>query len=605
GRTATWTVLLPEGSHALKLEGPALVRASTSFPELYLRGAKGAERLRDIAVYAPSPARPDERHTIDPEGSPPVAPLFGPSLAPVRPDEVRWIPLGSPFLEAGQRVDDPGTALLYLSGDQGVCTAGFSDGTAWRVQETGGVHKFLWTGEGVPPDLPEVAGCRARVRVTGLEGEVPDAWVAGRWVFAAAHQPVGWKVVEPEPVLWFTHPAGQKTPYRIQVTHPSGTVTSWLITPRASPSDRWTAVGDPWQSPVALPLEPGEGRARVLCAVPIAAKVTAAKPPEPPAAGVPVAPERAEGDLRQHTREIAAADDDRVRADALLRRAHLLEVLGASRLAWQDYERALATWPHAVEENPVSSRLQRESARLWAGPDRWVPAGAGWVSGDAPEGALERATAGDYLGVAEAHGPSRDARVWWRRAVTEGQVLTSAQRIAAHRDLVTHTPPEERDHPWLWPLRVLSRWERVNQVRGRARRVRDPWPPDPPEPIDLFPDPWPEEETVRLSEGWEFQLPAGDGGDVPVRCRGVRVEQPTPTCRFLALDLEGGELARMEVDTWGTPGLLEVPASGTAVHLAVDRGAPGGRTGRGCGGPGPTPKTDPRHAFRLGLVAGR
>ncbi|MBW1880235.1 MAG: hypothetical protein JRJ84_17885, partial [Deltaproteobacteria bacterium] len=38
GRTATWTVLLPEGSHALKLEGPALVRASTSFPELYLRG---------------------------------------------------------------------------------------------------------------------------------------------------------------------------------------------------------------------------------------------------------------------------------------------------------------------------------------------------------------------------------------------------------------------------------------------------------------------------------------------------------------------------------------------------------------------------------------
>jgi hypothetical protein len=506
----------------------------------------------------------------------------------VRPDEVRWVPLGSPLLAGALRVDDPGTVRLYLSGDEGVCTTRFSDGTTWRVQETGGVHKLLWTGADAPLDLPEVAGCRARVRVTGLEGEVPETWVAGRWVFADAHQPVGWKVVDPEPVLWFTHPAGQPTPYRVQVTHPSGTVTSWVVTPRPSPSDRWTGTGDPWQTPLALPLEPGDGQARLLSTIPLAAKITAYRPPELASPEEPVTPERAAGDLRQHTRVIAAAGHDLERADALLRRAHLLHALGAPHLAWQDYERALALVPQVVEENPVSSQLQRESARLWAGAGHWVPAGPGWVSEDAPEGALEHATAGDYLQVAELVRTTGDPRVWWRRAVSEGQVLTAEQRITAHRDLVAHTPREDRAHPWLWPLRVLSRWERVNQVRG------------PPGPFDLFPDSWPDEEIVRVSEGWDFQLPAGDGGGVPVRCRSTRVEPPAPTCRFRALGLDGAELARVEADTWGTPAIIELPPSRTAVHLTVD---PGQGVEAQLRLPGQVPPPPPRSAWSI--AAGR
>jgi len=204
GRPATWTVLLPEGAHLLRLEGPALVRASTSFPALYLRSREGAVLSHETVVYPP--AEPEDRQPLDPEGDPPVAPLFGPPADP------------------GPREED-------------------------------------------------------------------------LWVFADEQHPVAWKVTGTEPVLWFAHAAGQGTSYRIQVTHPSGAVTSWVVTPRPSPPARWSAGGDPWQHPVALPLEPGEGRAQVRSTVPLAVRVSAVGPTRPVLAAVSEVPGPSEADL--------------------------------------------------------------------------------------------------------------------------------------------------------------------------------------------------------------------------------------------------------------------------------------------------------------------
>jgi len=576
GHVLAWHALLPKGPHEVAVDGLAEVRITGTWPLLYTEDARA---LRPTALRIEPGREPPEAATIHPEGTPASVLLFGPIDGPVGPDDIRWLPLDSPALQGATRVDAPGVFTLHLQPEgDGPCTVQFAGGTPWQARPEDAVQRFLWTGTSPSSEWPIVQGCRARVRVTGAAG-AQEAWSGSRWWWAEPGGALSWDDPPAEAHLWIRHPEGRDAPYRLWIRHPSGRVAHWTIDPRRSAPDRWTVRGGPWEPAIPLRLEPGSGPVEVWADAPVIARLTGLAPPAPPAgdrdgtapapspiSAAPGAPE----DLRALTRAIAAAPDAPTRATALLRRAEALQALGEDRLAWTDWERAAAAAPDQVQDNPLTDVLRQRTAAMLFGADQWVPADAAWIPGDAPAGTEAHAREGDWLGVAERIGDAGgDPRPWWRQAIVDGQVLTAAQRIAMYRDLVVHTPASEVDHPWLWPLRVLSTWEGVNQVRGTLPgAVR--WPNAPPDGPDLYPDAWPTPHTLRLLAGYDLQVPHAGGLHLSVRCRSTRIDAPAEPCRFEARDPRGRVLANTTTDPWGTAGTLAVPESTATAYIHVD-----------------------------------
>ncbi len=578
GETALWRVLLPEGTHEVRVEGRANVELTGTWPLLYAvdTGEIASERV----LIAPS-GEDVERAVRAPDGAPQDLLLFGPTNLPTRVEDVRWIPLTSPDLQRAIRVDAPGVMTLHLTAEENArCTVRFGDDAPWRATPEDAVQRFLWTGDGAPDDWPEVEGCAARARVTGLDGAL-DAWSASRWWWVEPGGALTWETPGSEARIWVRHPESRQAPYRLRVRHPSGRVDHWTLSPRDAPADRWTARGGPWLPGVSIPLEPGDEQVEVWAEAPVVARLTALAPPAsdpsdpsdpsdtPRDAAPELTPTPPPADLRALSRAIATATSDATRASALLARAAALEALGDDRLAWIDWERAVLLRPGEAEDNPITDRLQQRTATLLFGEKRWVPADPVWVPIGASEGAEAAAARGDWIGVAvRLRRDGLDPRPWWRQAPIAGQILTAEQRIAAFSDLVSHTPPANVEHPWLWPLRYASGWERVHQVRGGvSRAVR--WPDAPPDGPDLFPEAWAREEIERLFAGYEVQIPSAGGRTLQVRCLATRVEAPPDGCLFKARDPSGRVLAETRADPWGAAATLRVPEDARTVYVGV------------------------------------
>lgn len=539
GQTASWSVLLDRGVHEVAVEQPALVRLEATTPDAYTRLEPSG-----TVIWPPGDLTPPQE-TVPPDAPDGATVLFGPSRGAVAPDEARWVPLDA--VPTGATLLSEGVLALHLEGEAPCTVRAGAD--AWEALPGRRVHRFLWTGDDPAPDLPRIDGCAARVRVTGIDVAPAGSWVASSW------WPAGRTWTAPEGATLQLAVRGRVT---VRVNG-----VPWTVHPAAEAL--FTPDGVAWQGPVRLPLPPGP--VTVTADAPILTRVRSTVPwgrlPAcPPGSCADVAAPPADrpepGDaLYPLNRAIAAHPG----ADAFLARADWLAAHGEDHLAWIDAERAARLAPDL--DNPVADRLKRRRATLLFGPGRWVPADPVWVP--AGSGLADEAARGDFLAVARALRERTDPRPWWREALRSGQIPTAAERIAALRDLVVHTPPDQVDHPWLWPLRGPSRWETVHLVRG-ARRSEVTWPADEEPLFDLFPEPWPVQEIVRLSGRLELQLPPSTPRRVPVRCRSTRVEAPRG-CAFLALDARGEVLAEARTDVHGTAALLELPPG--PVNLAV------------------------------------
>lgn len=622
-RARVFQLGLGPGAHSLSLPDGVIARVTAHRAETWGLDS----RLPDgAATWTQPPGVAWESIPLD--GGVPTW-LADPEPGRIDDDELRWLPLDA--LPAGVTRPEPGNIALWLEPEPGPCHLRIGD-ARWVATAPTGLHTFDWVGPSEPDGalLPEIEGCRAWIRtrdglVDGARSlSLQHRLTAGGRVTAIgddrrparlevalrrgqeavtvraraldgpqAGRALSWTVAAAElaPPMISGDGASWSEPLRM----PLPTAGSWVV---ETSGDVLVRIRQPERPPPAtfamatqaileraLPLQLG---ALGPAAGTIAAwsqgrtgpmrKDLAASPPPPPA--------RTEAELEATAASVhllsgrvARATTDEERALALLDRARLLVRMSLQELAARDLVMAEELVPEVGGvADQLIERLRLSRERTLFGEDRWRPAGADWVlrsDGEVLEQTLARAVsaqAGDPRAVAAAS-PDDQALAWWLRAVHGGQVLTRDERIAAFRAVASSADP---DHAALGGLRGLSDWRTLHHIEGVSAKGEVAWPDLSPDGTELlYPDGWPAKETVRLGSGSTLRLAArSTPWSVPVRCRALHADSAA-WCRFVLTDTRGEILQEVEVDPWGTPGVLEVPRGGLAYLTLESRDAMG------------------------------
>ncbi len=582
-RTA-WRLLLGDGEHTLRLDRPVLAELTTSWPMLYTDGVEDAGLGVTIV--------PDGEHALTTEQSLPVEPIPEAGVPqavlrtepatpgrPLDPAESRWVSLESLATVQGWARPRSQRLELWLEPQtpDHLCTVALPGDSRFTARAPSGISAFVHTGDDLAPDaLPSVTGCDARLRVQGLDTTPEGAWTVASWTRTAPEGRLRWTLDPSLPTTTAFVAAG--TTRALELMASDGARLRLTLVPGPVDADslhlQWDA-GWSWVEVSALePITMKVSQQRHDAATPLDSASTASGP---------TSNARTSSDpdaLRHLSQAIAAAPSDQERSTLLAERAALLAALGEPRLAWIDAARAALMGGHEDLLDALADTVAARTAASMHGTEGWMPSAGGWVAivGEQPTDEeielVQLASRGDALAVAlHLDAAGRDARAWWRRAILDGQILTGEQRLLAHRALVAHSPQEQIESDEHWPLRLLSTWDTVDQVRG-GRRDRRVWP----DPVEeqaalvadaLFPQPWPTERTQALRSGWELALPADSTPrELGLRCRATTVAAVEEPCRFILRDPRGAVLAEATASAWGETATLVVPPSKITTYLA-------------------------------------